>query len=754
LEPGDTLVEAGGSKRVVQGTLEAVTGVAPGAEWVAANAFEFFGGAPYTRLSVLLQSLQWAVDPDGDPFTVSDIPDVVNNSWGFPTTSCDRLFDRAIDALELIGVPVVFAAGNRSSGLDTVATPASRADLLLNAFSVGAAEERDGEIVVAENSLGGPSPCAPGAVKPEVVAPGVVPLVRNEGPFRAGVAGRSGPFTSWASPHVTGSLAVLKGLNPSAGANDLKDALFSTAKDLPPAGFDNRSGAGFIDLVAAVNRIGGLGGVNLDVVSWSWDAGGATLRIELFNSGVSPFPGGVAELSRSVGGEALAQAMAPLIGSRDRAAIVFAGLSADPTREARLQVRLESDGAVLELPVSLRATSATAVRIEDGSVQFSLDASGRLGRVAGPPGFFFLDRDWLTAGAFLVAAGDRVSDAAYVEVLGQPALKSNPVGSDTDWSGRVLEAGVSNVRLEYGDSRALRPIGATVEQSALLISIGDSAAFVLLSVTIAVARAGEIPMMGLLLDWDFGGRERVFWSDDLAASVMTPLDSAGPWMALTTAPQAPTTHAAVPIGEPVLGFFDFGSGVLADTVCQESTCSLAPFSDETKARFLRLGGDQTSSSRISDWAQLVTVGPLGQRETIGFVVAAGGTESALRVALDSARALADQLGSVQQVASASSLGLDLLPAFPNPFDPTAGEIVNLPFLVSRGSSELRAVLEIFTIAGRLVYSETRDVPADAPLEPFRWDGRLSNGDVAGTGVYGYVLQVGNEKRSGKMLLLK
>ena len=128
LAPGDTLFTPAGGPLVVGEPLEVVTGVAPGAEWVAANAFEGFGGASYTRLSVLLQSMQWALDPDGDPATVSDVPDVVNNSWGFRPGGCDGVFDRAIDALELAGIPVVFAAGNRSAGFDTVAAPAERAD--------------------------------------------------------------------------------------------------------------------------------------------------------------------------------------------------------------------------------------------------------------------------------------------------------------------------------------------------------------------------------------------------------------------------------------------------------------------------------------------------------------------------------------------------------------------------------------------------------------------------------------------------
>jgi bacillopeptidase F len=741
LEPGDT-IQVLGERRVVQDELEVVTGVAPGAEWVAANGFEDLGGVTYTRSSVLLQAMQWVLDPDGDPATVSDVPDVLNNSWGFPPGGCDGPFDRAIDALEAAGVPVVFAAGNLSSGFQTVAGPAERADLLLNAFAVGAVELDEGDIVVSDNSLGGPSRCAPGAVKPEVVAPGEIPVVRNFGPHMGIVLGNSGVFTSWASPHAAGALALLRGLNRAVGAGDLKAALFSTADDLPPPGLDNRSGAGLLDLVAAAEAIGGLGGVRLAVAHWTWDSTLASLDLELHNRGRTPFPGGSAELRRGAGASTLARAQAPMIGAQGRGRLTFSGTPDDLMSGPPPSLRLESDGAILDLPISLSAATATAVVLEDGDARFSLDARGRLGRVAGDPGFELLGGDWLTAGAFLYGDGERVSDAAYVDVLQQPSLKQNPVGSDTDWHDVSVVAAGNGAEIDFSDDRALNPLGATIHQSVDLIAVGDSAAFAALAMRVDYERGG-LPLAGLLLDWDLSERDSVFWDAELGASVMTAADSSGPWAALATAPRPPATHAAVPLGTPEAGFYLLGSaaGVLA---------KLGGFTDEEKARYMRLGGLGVSSSDIADWAQLVTVGPLARGESMTFLAAFGSSRATLRLALDSARVLAGD-GNGE---SGRSGVLALLPAYPNPFDPGAGAVISLPFLTDRGSEPLVARLEIYTIAGRLLYSERREYGPDVPVEPFRWNGLLADGESAASGVYGYIIRVGRERRYGKFVVLK
>ncbi len=746
LEPGDTLLDLTGT-HVVQGDLEVVTGVAPDGEWVAANAFQIFGSGTYTRRSVLLQALQWALDPDGDPATVTDVPDVVNNSWGFRSGGCEGVFDRAIDALELAGVPVVFAAGNRSAGFDTVASPADRADLLLNAFAVGAAEQEGAEIVVSDNSLGGPTPCSPGSIKPEVVAPGDIPLVRSSGPRTAVVGGRTGAFTSWAAPHVTGALALLSALNPGAGANELKDALFSTARDLPPTGLDNRSGAGLIDVAAAANRIGGLGAVRVAVAGWDYDTAAAALSIQLSNSGLLEFGGGRAKLTRSTDRAALGEVEAPAIPPHTRRGIRFEDLSADRLGDGKLALQLQSDGSSLQFPLSLAASTATAIRLSAAAVEFSLDAQGRIGRVAGAPGLSFRGVDWLTGGAFLFAAGDRVSDAAYVDVLQQPALKSNPIGSDTDWRALSFSADMAHADLSFSDDRAVRPLGVSVTQSADLVALGDSAAFVALKAAVVFDRPQDAPLAGLLLDWDFDGRESLEWDTELGASVMTPTDTSGPWMALTAAGRAPATHAAVPLGTEVGGFYIAGpnEGVLSE---------LEGFTEDRKAQLMRLGGRQSADLSVSDWAQLVTVGPLRSGGSAVFLIAIADSRAALGAALDSARLLAASLADPSGAGRRASSELRLLPAYPNPFNPNDGAGVVLPFLVDRGDETVEATLEIFTISGRPVYRQSRQLDPVEPVAPFRWDGRLADGKPAASGVYGYVIRVGGQRGTGKFVLLK
>ncbi|MFN2432716.1 MAG: S8 family serine peptidase, partial [Gemmatimonadota bacterium] len=93
-------------------------GVAFDAEWIAANIFE----NNQSFISTILKGLQWATDPDGDPATVVDVPDVINASFGLmeidstgsPTDTgiCDVVFDEAVDAAGAAGAVVVFSAGN------------------------------------------------------------------------------------------------------------------------------------------------------------------------------------------------------------------------------------------------------------------------------------------------------------------------------------------------------------------------------------------------------------------------------------------------------------------------------------------------------------------------------------------------------------------------------------------------------------------------------------------------------------------
>ena len=81
-------------------------GVAPGARWIAAKAFDSQG---YAYDSWLHAALQWMLAPAGDPGLA---PDVVNNSWGSPDSFSTRPSRPDLQALAAAGILAVFSAGN------------------------------------------------------------------------------------------------------------------------------------------------------------------------------------------------------------------------------------------------------------------------------------------------------------------------------------------------------------------------------------------------------------------------------------------------------------------------------------------------------------------------------------------------------------------------------------------------------------------------------------------------------------------
>jgi serine protease len=61
--------------------------------------------------------------------------------------------------------------------------------------------------------------------------------------------------TSMAAPHVTGTVALMRSVNPAATADHVRDVLATTAEDLGEPGWDEMTGYGIVDAAAAVEGI-------------------------------------------------------------------------------------------------------------------------------------------------------------------------------------------------------------------------------------------------------------------------------------------------------------------------------------------------------------------------------------------------------------------------------------------------------------------------------------------------------------------
>ncbi len=261
-------------------------GVARDATWISAGVIDRVD-IPTTMTDAVL-AFQWFADPDGNPGTVDDVADAVGNSWGispiyhgsYITGPCDVTFWTAIDNCEAAGCAVIFSAGNEgSSGAGSLRTPGDRADSPYNAFSVGSVDAN----VAFPYPISGFSSLGPGCndeIKPEVVAPG--------DDIRSSVPGSSYSTmsgTSMASPHVTGSVAVLRQVDPNLDVDTIKDILLVTAVDLGTTGEDNTFGMGIIDLEQAVIYASQGFGTVQGNVSDSGSAAPIPARVEELSSG-------------------------------------------------------------------------------------------------------------------------------------------------------------------------------------------------------------------------------------------------------------------------------------------------------------------------------------------------------------------------------------------------------------------------------------------------------------------------------------
>ena len=219
-------------------------GVAPGASWMACQAFE--GGD-----SELLECGQFLLAPwdlNGQNPDPSFRPHIINNSWGDCLQYTDTWYVGMITSWLAAGIYPVFSNGNNTfcrypspPGLNTVSNPGRYG----NVTSVGSTGKNDG--LYAPHSNWGPTdnpdllnPNGNPNLKPQVVAPGVH--------IRSASNGSNADYdlltgTSMSAPHVSGVIALMWGSASCLIGNypATETILETTANPVP---YDDGTGGG------------------------------------------------------------------------------------------------------------------------------------------------------------------------------------------------------------------------------------------------------------------------------------------------------------------------------------------------------------------------------------------------------------------------------------------------------------------------------------------------------------------------------
>jgi subtilisin family serine protease len=226
-------------------------GVAPNAYWMSCDGL----CSPASNQTKYTAIFQWALNPDNDANTSTDMPDVINNSWRHPgfSNECNSFYVSLFNALEAAGIAVVYSAGNSGPGVSTITPPKNINTDTVNVFCVANVNGNFSSLPLANSSSRGPSTCGGNGsllIKPEVSAPGT--SVRSSVPG-GGYDLKTG--TSMAAPHVSGAILLLKEAFPYLSGTEIKLALYHSATDLGAPGEDNFFGMGMINVVAAYNYL-------------------------------------------------------------------------------------------------------------------------------------------------------------------------------------------------------------------------------------------------------------------------------------------------------------------------------------------------------------------------------------------------------------------------------------------------------------------------------------------------------------------
>jgi len=720
-------------------------GVAFGAQWIAAGVVDRGGGVSRT-IADILSAFEWAADPDGNPETIDDMPDVINNSWGIPTGfygHCDITFWDAIDNLETLGIVCLFAAGNEGPNESTIRTPADRITTQFNSFAVGAVNGDN--IEVASFSSRGPSGCDGQTIKPEITAPGVHIRSCND---NGGYVTMSG--TSMATPHVAGAVAILRQFNPEASVDQVKSALMQGAVDLGDAGEDNSYGSGLLNILNSLYYMPPPDHPFMHVISVSaFDNNqenadpGDTISIILTLENLGSESSIEARLFSQLPEIEILQDHTELgnIGHLDTVSVIAFSviIPSDIPDDFPVSFTIEffsNDWSQLyrfDINVSQQAEPAVAT-ISTDILEMSFSNFGQFGlgensiNPFGGVGFRFPagSDDFMREAALLISSDGRVSDGAQDDSNqpdndfgplegGQPVV-TNP-GIYADYDGFA----------SYSDTNAEQPIGLEITQRCFGWDL--QAQFITVEFTIHNISSNTINdlRVGLFCDWNLSitsGNDDIVGYNELLSLGYVQDISTGMCAGVRLITSLAGSYRAIDNSE-----------VFADG-----------FSNMEKLQFMSEGFIQTEYSVPDDYSHLLSVGPFtiaeGDSEVVAFAFVAGESLEEINSQAELAFYMYPGLTQSSEYSNALPDNMILHQNYPNPFNAST----TIEFTANQPLS-----LEIYDLTGRQV--RQYDI-LSAGTNLVSWDGKNDFGQNVVSGVYFYRISSGGITKTKKMLYLK
>jgi len=757
---------------IMVGKTDAETlGVAFDAEWIAAGVIDRGKNFEET-VADILQAFEWAIDPDGDPETIDDVPDVINNSWGIPLAAkppCDQTFWSAINNVEAAGIIVIFAAGNEGPSPMSLRTPADRATSPTNSFSVGAVDAQVYGFPIAPFSSRGPSGCDGTTIKPEICAPGVGIRSSYLGGTYKALNG-----TSTAAPFISGAVALLREFNPESTVEEIKNALLFSSTDLGIKGEDNDYGWGLFNLKKALDFMPPppfpkiwLESTYVEKDTLIYPGGQKRLKLYLVLKNYGERVDSLSVILKtldslvvlvedslyfdSIGSKKIEENLSsPLVLSYSYNLPsnyrVFFWL--------RLFDSSKSYVDTLQFSVLINPTSSYSFGEHNvGNVIFTLSNSGRYGlgegsiSPSGGMGFRFpkSGEDNLFEGAFLIGKSkDQVMDAARDEsgislendFVPEGELSISVPGEFSDQDGIGI----------FFDSGAENKIGLEIVQRSFAFANPPDDDYIILEYTLKNKTSDTLKGIypGLFFDWDINLFSP---KDDLAGH--------------DTVSDIPIVYQYDSTSSVYLTIFPLNHPPASYKLIDNQLYLYDGFTEEEKYFFLRgdtlIASDSASHLPAGDWSIISSCGPFivppEESIIVAMAVVAGSGLFDLKENIKSAKVkyydVRTEVKSKEELLVPNVYSLDQ--NYPNPFNPST----KIQFRV--GSLEfgepVHTTLIIYNILGQKVRTLVDEKRLPGRYELI-WDGKDDKGREATSGVYFYRLEADGFRETKKMILLR